>query len=222
MKIKNIIFDFGGVILDIDPQLTINEFINLGLKDPEKLLTSGFMEDIAAKFERGIHTPEVFRTKLRDFLQVDATDQQLDEAWNALLFDIPSERIAVIEQVKKHYLTLLLSNSNEIHYDLFVRDLQLRFGYREFDELFHKAYFSFDLHLSKPNPEVYEFVINQHDLDPGKTLFIDDREDNIEVAKQLGFKTYLLQKPERVRDLFVDGKLKPGLDIKQLFHVKIS
>ena len=172
------------------------------------------MEDIAAKFERGIHTPEVFRTKLRDFLQVDATDQQLDEAWNALLFDIPSERIAVIEQVKKHYLTLLLSNSNEIHYDLFVRDLQLRFGYREFDELFHKAYFSFDLHLSKPNPEVYEFVINQHDLDPGKTLFIDDREDNIEVAKQLGFKTYLLQKPERVRDLFVDGKLKPGLDIK--------
>ncbi|PIQ25248.1 MAG: hypothetical protein COW63_19130 [Bacteroidetes bacterium CG18_big_fil_WC_8_21_14_2_50_41_14] len=214
MKIKNIIFDFGGVILDIDPQLTINEFINLGLKDPEKLLTSGFMEDIAAKFERGIHTPEVFRTKLRDFLQVDATDQQLDEAWNALLFDIPSERIAVIEQVKKHYLTLLLSNSNEIHYDLFVRDLQLRFGYREFDELFHKAYFSFDLHLSKPNPEVYEFVINQHDLDPGKTLFIDDREDNIEVAKQLGFKTYLLQKPERVRDLFVDGKLKPGLDIK--------
>ncbi len=214
MKIKNIIFDFGGVILDIDPQLTINEFINLGLKDPEKLLTSGFLEDIAAKFERGIHTPEVFRTKLRNFLQVDATDQQLDEAWNALLFDIPSERIAVIEQVKKHYLTLLLSNSNEIHYDLFVRDLQLRFGYREFDELFHKAYFSFDLHLSKPNPEVYEFVINQHDLDPGKTLFIDDREDNIEVAQQLGFKTYLLQKPERVRDLFVDGKLKPGLDIK--------
>ncbi|PKP30038.1 MAG: HAD family phosphatase [Bacteroidetes bacterium HGW-Bacteroidetes-16] len=214
MKIKNIIFDFGGVILDIDPQLTINELINLGLKNPEKLLTSGFMEDIAAKFERGILTPEVFRTKLRNFLQVDATDQQLDEAWNALLFDIPSERIAVIEQVKKHYLTLLLSNSNEIHYDLFVRDLQLRFGYREFDELFHKAYFSFDLHLSKPNPEVYEFVINQHDLDPGKTLFIDDREDNIEVAQQLGFKTYLLQKPERVRDLFVDGKLKPSLNIK--------
>jgi putative hydrolase of the HAD superfamily len=214
MKIKNIIFDFGGVILDIDPQLTINEFINLGLKDPERLLTSGFMEDIAAKFERGILTPEVFRTKLRNFLQVDATDQQLDEAWNALLFDIPSERIAVIEQVKKHYLTLLLSNSNEIHYDLFVRDLQLRFGYREFDELFHKAYFSFDLHLSKPNPEVYEFVINQHELDPAKTLFIDDREDNIEVAQQLGFKTYLLQKPERVRDLFVDGKLKPSLNIK--------
>ncbi|MFA5418801.1 MAG: HAD family phosphatase [Bacteroidales bacterium] len=214
MKIKNIIFDFGGVILDIDPQLTVNEFANLGFSSPEKLLTPEFTEEIAAKFERGILTPEVFRNKLRAFLDVNVTDQQIDEAWNALLFDIPSERIAVIEQVKKNYLTLLLSNSNEIHYDLFVRDLQLRFGYREFDELFHKAYFSFDLHLSKPNPEVYEFVINQHDLDPGKTLFIDDREDNIEVAQNLGFKTYLLQKPERVRDLFVDGKLKPGLNIK--------
>lgn len=214
MKIENIIFDFGGVILDIDPQLTFNEFVNLGFKHPEKVLTPEFMEDIAAKFERGILTPEVFRNKLRSFLEIDATDQQIDDAWNALLFDIPSERIEVIKQVKKNYTTLLLSNSNEIHYELFVRDLQLRFGYNEFDDLFHKAYFSFDLHLSKPNAEIYEFVINQHELNPSKTLFIDDREDNIEAAHQLGFRTYLLQKPERVRDLFDQGTLKPSLNIR--------
>jgi len=213
MDIKNIIFDFGGVILDIDPELTFNEFVNLGFKNPEALLKPEFMEDIAAKFERGILTPEVFRNKLREFLAIDATDQQIDDAWNALLFDIPGERIEVIKQVKKHYTTLLLSNSNEIHYELFVRDLQLRFGYREFDDLFHKAYFSFDLHLSKPNPEIFEFVINQHELNPAETLFIDDREDNIEAAQQLGFRTYLLQKPERVRDLFDNGVLKEGLNI---------
>jgi len=213
MDIKNIIFDFGGVILDIDPELTFNEFVNLGFKNPETLLKPEFMEDIAAKFERGILTPEVFRSKLREFLAVDATDQQIDDAWNALLFDIPGERIEVIKQVKKNYTTLLLSNSNEIHYELFVRDLQLRFGYREFDDLFHKAYFSFDLHLSKPNPEVFEFVINQHELNPAETLFIDDREDNIEAAQKIGFRTYLLQKPERVRDLFDNGVLKEGLNI---------
>ncbi len=213
MDIKNIIFDFGGVILDIDPQLTFNEFVNLGFKNPEALLQPEFMEDIAAKFERGILTPEVFRNKLREFLAIDATDQQLDDAWNALLFDIPGERIEVIKQVKKNYTTLLLSNSNEIHYELFVRDLQLRFGYREFDDLFDKAYFSFDLHLSKPNPEIFEFVINQHELNPSETLFIDDREDNIAVAQKLGFRTYLLQKPERVRDLFDKGLLKEGLKI---------
>lgn len=213
MNIKNIIFDFGGVVLDIDPQLTIDEFVRLGFTDFDKLSTPDFTEEIIGKFERGILTPEVFRTKLKSFLNIDATDQQLDYAWNSLLYDIPRERIKVIELVKKNYQIILLSNSNEIHYDLFVRDLQLRFGYREFDDLFHKAYFSFDLHLLKPNPEVYEFVINQHGLIPAQTLFIDDKAENIEAAKKLGLKTYQLTKPERIRDIFVNGKLKSDLNI---------
>jgi len=214
MEIKNIIFDFGGVVLDIDPQLTVDEFVKLGFNDFGKLLTPEFTEDILGKFERGILTPELFRTKLKSFLNIDITDQQLDDAWNSLLYDIPSERIDIIEKVKKNYQIFLLSNSNEIHYDLYVRDLQLRFGYREFDELFHKAYFSFDLHLLKPNPEIYEFVINQHGLAPANTLFIDDKTENIEAAKKLGLMTYQLDKPERIRDIFKDGKLIGDLDIK--------
>ena len=213
MKIKNIIFDFGGVILDIDPQLTVNEFVKLGFNDFEKLMTPKFTEDIIGKFDRGILTPELFRKKLKAYLDIKVTDQKLDDAWNALLYDIPQERIEVIEKVKKKYKIYLLSNSNEIHYDLFVRDLQLRFGYREFDELFHKAYFSFDLHLLKPNPEIYEFVINQHGLLPEETLFIDDKEENILAAQKLGLRTYKLDKPERIRDIFDNGKLVKGLDI---------
>ena len=214
MKIKNIIFDFGGVILDIDPQLTVNEFVKLGFSSFEKLMSSEFSEEIIAKFERGILTPELFRNRLRSFLELDVTDQEIDDAWNSLLYDIPSARIEIIEQVKKNYGIYLLSNSNEIHYDLFVRDLQLRFGYREFDELFHKAYFSFDLHLLKPNPEIYEFVMNQHGLVPEETLFIDDKKENIKAAQNLGLKTYQLDKPERIRDIFKDGKLVEGLNIK--------
>lgn len=212
-KIKTIIFDFGGVILDIDPQITIKEFQKMGFKDVAKTKSKEFIEDIIRKFERGIYTPEVFRKRLRAFLELDVTDQQLDDAWNALIYDIPAERIEVLEQVKKNYQILLLSNSNEIHYDLYVRDLQLRFGYREFDALFDKSYFSFDMHLSKPDPEVYEFVMYQHDLVPSETLFIDDNEANIAAAAKLGLKTYLLEKPERVRDIFENGKLKPGLEI---------
>jgi len=214
MDIKNIIFDFGGVILDIDPQLTINEFSRLGFSDLDKLNTPEFTEEILGKFERGILTPEVFRNKLRSFLNIEITDQEIDDAWNALLFDIPGIRIDIIEQVKNNYEIFLLSNSNEIHYDLFVRDLQLRFGYNEFDELFDKAYFSFDLHLLKPNPEIFEFIINQHDLDLSTTLFIDDNINNIEAARKLGIKTYHITKPERIRDIFVDGKIIDGLDIK--------
>jgi len=214
MEIKNIIFDFGGVILDIDPQLTIDEFVKLGFNKFDKLMTPEFIDGIIGKFERGILTPEVFRTKLKEFLEIDITDQQLDDAWNSLLYDIPAERIEIIENIKKNYQIILLSNSNEIHYDLFVRDLQLRFGYREFDELFHKAYFSFDLHLLKPDPDIYEFVINQHGFIPGETLFIDDKTENIEAAKKLGLKTYQLEKPERVRDIFKDEKLIVDLAIK--------
>jgi len=213
-NIETIIFDFGGVVLDIDPQITIKEFQKLGFKEVAKTQSKEFIEDIIRKFERGIYTPEVFRNRLRAFLDLDITDQQLDDAWNALLYDIPAERIDILEQVKKNYQMLLLSNSNEIHYDLYVRDLQLRFGYREFDELFHKAYFSFDLHLSKPDPEVFEFIIYQHDLDPSKTLFIDDNEMNIEAASKLGLRTYLLVKPELIRDIIKDGVLRSDLEIR--------
>ncbi len=214
MNIRNIIFDFGGVILDIDPQLTVSEFVKLGFTSFEKLMDPAFSEEIIGKFERGILTPELFRDRIKKFLELEITDQQLDDAWNSLLYDIPRERVEVIEQVKKKYKIYLLSNSNEIHYDLFVRDLQLRFGYREFDELFHKAYFSFDLHLMKPNPEIYEFVINQHGLAPEETLFIDDKEENIKAARYLGLRTYKLEKPERIRDIFKDGELVSGLNIK--------
>lgn len=213
MNIKNIIFDFGGVIIDIDPRLTIKELEKLGYHDIEKLKSKDFYEKVILKFEKGVDTPTIFRNKLREFIEMDLSDQQLDDAWNALLFDIPKERIRVIEQVKKHYSIYLLSNSNEIHYDLYVRDLQLRFGYQEFDKLFDKAYFSFDLHMTKPHEEIYEFVINQHHLIPERTLFIDDRIENIEGARKAGLKTYQLKPPQRIRDIFQDGILKPDLKI---------
>ena len=125
--IDTIIFDFGGVIIDIDPQLTMNEFAKLGARklDPDEV--QDMIATLIRRFERGIFTPEVFRNRMRDYLQFKANDQEFDDAWNALLFDIPKERIKVIEEVKKNYQIYLLSNSNEIHYDLYVRDLQLRF-----------------------------------------------------------------------------------------------
>ena len=214
MDFKTIIFDFGGVIIDIDPQLTINQFEKLGMSDSGTFLQPDFINNVIRKFERGVLTPEVFRDKVRARANSDFTDQQIDDAWNALLFDIPAERIEVIEEVKKKHKILLLSNSNEIHYDLYVRDLQLRFGYNEFDELFDKAYFSFDLHLSKPDVEIYEFVMYQHKLNPAETLFIDDNLENIKTAKSLGWKTHHLQSPERIRDIFTAGKLNDEVAVE--------
>jgi putative hydrolase of the HAD superfamily len=212
-NIRNIIFDFGGVILDIDPVQTLNQLKSLGVKDLDIFQSPEFQHEVMGKFERGVLTPEVFRDKVRSFIGNNLCDQDIDDAWNALLLDIPKERIAVLEEVKKHYPIFLLSNSNEIHYDMYLRDLQLRFGYREFDQLFTKAYFSFDLHLSKPDPEIFEFVMYQHKLNPEETLFIDDTAEHIESAKKLGIRTYHLQQPVRVRDLFTNGILRTDLTI---------
>jgi len=214
-NIKNIVFDFGGVILDIDPEFTLKELKALGVKDVSVFQSVTFQQEVLNKFERGILTPEQFRDKVRHYLAMNLSDQDIDDAWNALLLDIPKERIKVLEQVKQNYGMFLLSNSNEIHYDVYLRDLQLRFGYREFDQLFHKSYFSFDLHLSKPNPEIFEFVMNQQSLIPEETLFIDDTREHIMAAKTLGMRTYHLVKPERVRDLFTNGILKEDLKLDQ-------
>ena len=220
--IKTIIFDFGGVIIDIDPELTMKEFAKLGARKLDPGQMNEFINNIIRKFEKGIITPESFRKRACEFLGIKVSDQKFDDAWNALLYDIPQKRLSAIEQAKKHYRIFLLSNSNEIHYDLYVRDLQLRFGYREFDNLFYKAYFSFDLHMAKPDESIYEFVLNQHSLNPSQTLFIDDSEENIFPAQKLGMATYHLQKPEKLREIFEEGKLRKDLEIGWLSPDKIT
>lgn len=210
-KIKNIIFDLGGVILDIDENVVYKELEKMGIEISELAHSKEFME-ILSKFDTGIYTAATFRKKTKQFIgQEKMTDQKFDSIWNAMLLDIPRERIEAIEKVKKHYKIFLMSNTNVIHYDLYVRDLQLRFGYNEFDELFNKSYFSFAEHLEKPDPRFFELILDHEHLLPEETLFIDDTAENIEAAKSLGINTYHISREELVRNLFENGVLKDGI-----------
>lgn len=210
-KIKNIIFDLGGVILDIDENIVYKELEKMGINISE-LAQSKEFTDILSKFDLGIYTAPTFRKKVKTVLGLEKmTDQKFDALWNAMLLDIPRERIEAIERVKKHYKIFLMSNTNEIHYDLYVRDLQLRFGYNEFDELFNKSYFSFAEHLEKPDPRFFELILDHEHLLPEETLFIDDTAKNIAAAKALGIHTYHIRRDELVRNLFVNGVLKDGI-----------
>lgn len=207
-KIKNIIFDLGGVILDIDENIVYKELEKMGVNIAELAHSKDFI-DIMSKFDTGIYTAPTFRRKMKALVGQDKmTDQRFDAIWNAMLLDIPRERIEAIEQVKKHYKIFLMSNTNEIHYDLYVRDLQLRFGYNEFDALFNKSYFSFDIHLEKPDPRFFELILDHEGLVPEETLFIDDTETNIKAAQGLGIRTYHIRRDELVRNLFENGVLK--------------
>ena len=210
-KIKNIIFDLGGVILDIDESIVYKELEKMGVSTSELAHSKEFM-DIFSKFDIGVYTAPTFRKKIKALLgQEKMTDQRFDAIWNSMLLDIPRERIEAIEKVKKHYKIFLMSNSNVIHYDLYVRDLQLRFGYHEFDELFNKSYFSFAEHLEKPDPRFFELILDHEGLLPEETLFIDDTAENIKVAKSLGIHTYHISREELVRNLFENGVLKEGV-----------
>ena len=210
-KIKNIIFDLGGVVLDIDENVVYKELEKMGINVAE-LARSKELMDCLSKFDIGVYTAPTFRKKVKAFIgQERMTDEKFDALWNSMLFDIPRERIEAIEQVKQHYKIFLMSNSNEIHYDLYVRDLQLRFGYSEFDALFDKSYFSFDIHLEKPDPRFFELILDHEHLLPEETLFIDDSANNIKVAQGLGIRTYHISRDELVRNLFENGILKESV-----------
>ena len=211
VKIKNIIFDLGGVILDIDETIVYKELEKMGISTSELAHSKDFKE-IMSKFDTGIYTAPTFRKKTKALLGLEKmTDKRFDDIWNAMLLDIPRERIEAIEKVKKHYKIFLMSNTNVIHYNLYIRDLQLRFGYNEFDELFHKSYFSFAEHLEKPDPHFFELILDHEQLLPEETLFIDDSKKNIEAAQSLGIHTYHIRRDELVRNLFENGVLKEGV-----------
>jgi glucose-1-phosphatase len=202
--IKNIIFDFGGVICNIDVRLTEKAFIDLGLK---KFDTGRSISDSAGLFEdieTGAISPEVFRDGLRKFFEHPVTDVQLDAAWNAMLLDIPEPRVRLLEKVREHYRIFLLSNSNEIHYNCYVQNFRKQFGHRGFEGFFEKAWFSYRIGLKKPSPDIFRYVLQDGKLDPSETLFIDDTLVHVEGARNAGIHGYhlLLDKGEQILDLF--------------------
>lgn len=211
-KIKNIIFDLGGVILDIDEKMAVNELSKKGVD--LQLLESETFKSLDSRFERGIITAATFRKKVKDLLGLPRlSDADFDYIWNAILLDIPIERIRALEEIKEHYNIFLMSNTNEIHYDLYIRDLQLRFGYKQFDDLFDKSYFSFDVHLMKPDPLFFEYVLEQQGLKVQETLFIDDSAENIRVARSMGIHVFHIHRDELVRNFFENGILRPDVEL---------
>jgi len=202
-KIKNIIFDFGGVIINIDHDLTAKAFMELGVTDFEEKYSQLSQTDLFNDFETGRITPEEFRKRIREHIPGKVTDSWIDKAWAAMILDIPSERIALLKEVRKKYRIFLLSNTNAIHYDIFLADLQKRYRYNNFADLFEKAYFSFQTGMRKPDLEIFEMVIKDNDLDPSETLYIDDSPQHIEGAKKAGLVTHYLEEGTDVIDVLI-------------------
>jgi putative hydrolase of the HAD superfamily len=184
--IKNIIFDFGGVIIPVDPMAYAKGMIELGCKDVLGLHELFLREQVYIRFEKGEMSPGEFRKMLRGGLGNHVSDDQLDKAWNLILGEIPPHRVKFLEEIKPAYRTFLLSNTNQIHYDHYQAQFCKSFGYDSLDDLFEKAYYSFHLKLYKPDPAIFEHVLRDSGLNPAETLFIDDNPDNTEAARRHG------------------------------------
>lgn len=202
-NIEAIIFDFGGVIINIDPSLTVREFEKLAANS--SLLNQvyeGFIK-IHDSLEIGSMAPEIFRKRVRELFGLKhLNDHEFDKAWNALLLDIPPKRISLIERLKNKYRLFLLSNTNAIHYQKYCSDFSREFAGKTLEGLFEKAFFSFKMGLKKPDPQIFQTVIQACALSPDRTLFIDDTPEHVEAAKRCGLQAF---------------HLKNGLDIVSLF-----
>ncbi|MCF8235559.1 MAG: HAD family phosphatase [Bacteroidales bacterium] len=209
MNIRNIIFDFGGVIMNIDYGITIKKLLDAGVNDTETLHQKIIEKDLYNGIETGKISPQQFRDGLKEIINIPISDEQIDDIWNALVLDIPVSRVRLLEAVKKHYRIFMLSNTNSIHYDKYRQQLEDQYGYERFSDLFDEAYFSHLMGYRKPDQRIFHHVIEKEDLNPDQTLFIDDTRENALAAKEAGLKAYHLdlEKGEDVTDLFNDGKL---------------
>jgi glucose-1-phosphatase len=204
LNIKNIIFDLGGVILNIDYHLTIDAFKNLGFENFDSVFTQKKQTGIFDQLDKGLISPEKFRDGVRELSGKPFTNQQIDDAWNAMLLDFPIHRLELLKMVHNQYKTYLLSNTNQIHIEVYNQILEKTFGVKDLSPFFEKEYYSHIIHMRKPHAEVYQLILNQNNLKPEETLFIDDTEQHVIGAKEVGLNAYHLKltEGETIEDLF--------------------
>ena len=184
-KIKNIVFDLGGVLVDLDFKAAINGLQKAGFAKVKEQLQSFDREGIFQKFELGEMTAEEFRTAIRENSTVTLTDEEIDALWNAMLLEIPREKLELILDLRGKYMVYLLSNTNSIHWDYVCKNA---FNYRGFrvNDYFEETFLSYEMHLAKPDKSIYEKVLQDANLLAEETLFIDDSEANCKAAEEVG------------------------------------
>jgi putative hydrolase of the HAD superfamily len=201
-SIKNLIFDLGGVILDLSVETTLQSFATLSGLD-ESAVTKQFVTSAGfEQYEKGEIDDDAFRAFVRELFRVDAPDDKLDACWNAMLLGIPVAKLKLLETLKDSYRVYLLSNTNNIHVHYINNTLLTRMQCESLDDYFHKAYYSHKMKKRKPDLDIFQQVIDENHLTPDHTLFLDDNFANVEGAGKLGIKTLHVKNPDMIYDYF--------------------
>lgn len=199
--INAIIFDFGDVFINLEKEKSIEEFKKLGLDGPnEELLAQNDL------FEKGKITELQFIESFQKFIP-NASVEEIVKAWNSLIGDFPLYRLEFLQMLSSRYRLFLLTNTDSIHISRFEHKVGMSF-YSDFYRCFEKVYYSYEMGMRKPQPEIFTTILNKHDLSPKRTLFVDDKKINTDMAENLGLYVWNLQVgKEDVVDLFEQKQL---------------
>ena len=201
-KCKAIIFDLGAVILNINYQNTIDEFTKLGVNNAATFYSKKVQTNLFNQIETGMISSNEFLKALQKETK-NANINQVEKAWNAMLLDLPEERIQLIEKLKNNYSIYLLSNTNAIHIDAIKKQLGER-KWLAFCKLFDKMYLSHELGLRKPDVKIFEYILKEQKLKAEEVFFIDDSPQHIASAKKIGIHCHHLLDDEDIITLFPD------------------
>lgn len=201
-RFKNIIFDLGGVILNLSVESTLKKFATLSGHPVDEVIELYHSRPEFLQYEKGEISNDEFRKALRNIFGLTHTDLELDAGWNSMLGDIPKERIELLKELKPKYKTFLLSNTNAIHLDFFTGMVKKHHLLESLDPLFHKTYYSHLMKMRKPDPAIYEYVLRDSGLKAEETIFLDDNVSNLKGAASVGIQTFHVTHPDLIFSLF--------------------
>ena len=201
-SVQNIIFDLGGVILDLSVDSTLQQFSKISGIEKKQVAhlfqsSSGFVD-----YEKGLLDDDGFRDFVRKLYNVKVSDDQLDQCWNAMLVRIPPQKLDLLLQLKQQYNVILLSNTNTIHLRYINGTVVPAAGGNALDHYFHRSYYSHLMKKRKPDAEIFEQVLQENNLTAAQSLFLDDNADNIAGAQKLGIQTVHVTTPDLILDYF--------------------
>lgn len=188
-NIELLIFDLGGVVINLHVERTIEAISQLSGKTEERVLAAYEEAPYFKTHEKGLISDANFRDSLRKDLDFNASDAAIDAAWSAMLGTIPAERVLQVQELSKSYTCVVLSNTNAIHEKAFHQILNQSSAYDHLDKLFDEVHFSHEWNMRKPDAEIYEKILAHHGLEGAQCLFMDDGEHNLTSASQLGINT---------------------------------
>ena len=196
--IKNVIFDLGGVLLNIDYNKTANAFKALGASNFDNFYSQAGANQLFEQLETGDISNDHFYDAMQTHCHPGTTHQQIQTAWNAILLDFRPQSLQFLTAIKDRFNIYLLSNTNAIHHKAFHQAFTNEIGLANFDDYFVKSYYSHQIHLRKPYVATYHNVLQDAGITASETLFIDDSVVNIDGANKVGLLTHLLLPNEQI------------------------